>query len=71
MGVDAFLKRAAWELVSTRLWKEILSTIEGLILPPLSDQPTEMRPLTEKEMDIVYKWRQVRPAFFLLAAVLC
>ena len=30
------------------------------MLPPLSDQPTEMRPLSEKELDIVYKWRQVR-----------
>lgn len=39
-----------------RLWKEILTTIEGLLVPPLSDRPTEMRPLSEKELDVVYKW---------------
>jgi hypothetical protein len=47
---------AAWNLVSLRLWKEILTTIEGLLVPPLSDRPTEMRPLSEKELDVVYKW---------------
>lgn len=46
----------AWHLVSLRLWKEILTTIEGLLVPPLSDRPTEMRPLSEKEVDVVYKW---------------
>lgn len=44
-----------------RLWKEILTTIEGLLVPPLSDRPTEMRPLSEKELDVVYKWLGVRP----------
>lgn len=43
-----------------RLWKEILTTIEGLLVPPLSDRPTEMRPLSEKELDVVYKWLGVR-----------
>ena len=42
--------------MSLRLWKEILTTIEGLLVPPLSDRPTEMRPLSEKELDVVYKW---------------
>ncbi|KAK4701807.1 hypothetical protein P7C70_g4424, partial [Phenoliferia sp. Uapishka_3] len=60
------LSAEAWELVSTRLWKEILSTIEALVLPPLSDQPTEMKPLSEKELDIVYKWRQFLLDFFHL-----
>ncbi|KAM0747772.1 hypothetical protein T439DRAFT_304877 [Meredithblackwellia eburnea MCA 4105] len=58
------LSAEAWGLVSTKLWKEILLNIEGLVLPPLSDQPTEMRPLTEKEIDIVYKWRQFLLDFF-------
>lgn len=40
----------------SRLWKDILSTIEALIVPPLSDTPTEMKPLSDKEVDIVFKW---------------
>lgn len=51
---------AACDLVISRLWKDILSTLEALIVPPLSDQPTEMKPLSEKEIDIVFKWLGVR-----------
>ncbi|KAG0666349.1 hypothetical protein C6P46_004917 [Rhodotorula mucilaginosa] len=54
----------AWNLVSLRLWKEILTTIEGLLVPPLSDRPTEMRPLSEKELDVVYKWLGFLVSFF-------
>ena len=52
--------RAAWDLVVARLWKDILSTIEALIVPPLSERQTEMKPLSEKELDIVFKWLGVR-----------
>ncbi|KAI5481227.1 C2 domain protein [Pseudohyphozyma bogoriensis] len=58
------LSTEAWELVSSRLWKDILTTIESLIVPPLSDQPTEMRPLAEKELDVVFKWLQFLVDFF-------
>ncbi|GAA6018841.1 hypothetical protein JCM11491_006882 [Sporobolomyces phaffii] len=54
----------AWHLVSLRLWKEILTTVEGLLVPPLSDRPTEMRPLSEKEVDVVYKWLGFLVNFF-------
>ncbi|GAA5994013.1 hypothetical protein JCM11641_004022 [Rhodosporidiobolus odoratus] len=54
----------AWQLVIHRLWKEILTTIEGLLVPPLSDRPTEMRPLSEKEVDVVYKWLGFLVNFF-------
>jgi hypothetical protein len=50
----------AWDLVIARLWKDILTTIEGLIVPPLSDRPTEVKLLSEKEVDIVFKWLGVR-----------
>ncbi|KAI5479275.1 C2 domain protein [Pseudohyphozyma bogoriensis] len=52
------LCREAWDLVMNRIWKEILNTVEALILPPLSDLPTSMRPLTELEIRIVYIWLQ-------------
>ncbi|SCZ94445.1 BZ3500_MvSof-1268-A1-R1_Chr12-2g03904 [Microbotryum saponariae] len=42
--------------ISLILWKDILTTIEGLIVPPLSDRPTPMKMMSEKELDIVFKW---------------
>lgn len=53
------LTDSAMVLVMTRLWKEVLATIEGLLVPPLSDKPSSQRQLTEQEVDIVYKWLQV------------
>jgi hypothetical protein len=51
-------------MVMTRLWKEILATIEGLLIPPLSEAPSDLVPLTDKEVDIVFKWLKVC-VFFL------
>jgi hypothetical protein len=45
--------------VMTRLWKEVLVTIEGLLVPPLSDKLSAQKSLTQQEVDIVYKWLQV------------
>lgn len=49
----------AFQSVMTKIWKEVLIVIEGLLVPPLSDQPTDMKPLTDKEVDIVFKWLKV------------
>lgn len=54
------LTDSAMIMVMTRLWKEVLVTIEGLLVPPLSDKPSVQKPLTQQEVDIVYKWLQVR-----------
>ena len=51
-----------------KLWKEILSIIDSLLLPPLSDQPSEMKPLSGQEVDIVLKWLKVPPS---LTSVSC
>lgn len=48
----------AWDLMMKQLWKEILRTIEGLVLPPLSDDPTELRRLTPVEMEVAIIWLQ-------------
>ena len=48
------------QMVMTRVWKEILTVIEGLLVPPLSDAASEMKPLSDKEVDIVFKWLKVR-----------
>jgi hypothetical protein len=53
------LSDTAKEMVMTRIWKEILSTIEGLLIPPLSDAPSDLKPLSDKEVDTVFKWLKV------------
>ncbi|KAI9728300.1 MAG: hypothetical protein M1834_007704 [Cirrosporium novae-zelandiae] len=58
------LTRPAMIMVMTRLWKEVLVTIESLLVPPLSDKPSQQHPLTQQELDIVYKWLELLFDFF-------
>ncbi|TID26720.1 C2 domain-containing protein [Venturia nashicola] len=51
-------------MVMTRLWKEVLLTVESLLVPPLSDKPSLQRSLTRQELDIVFKWLQLLFDFF-------
>ncbi|KAJ0164292.1 Uncharacterized protein CTA2_1349 [Colletotrichum tanaceti] len=50
--------------VMTRLWKEVLQAIESLLVPPLSEKPSSQRPLSQKELDIVYQWLNLLFEFF-------
>ena len=50
--------------VMTRLWKEVLVTVEALLVPPLSDKTSNQRPLTQQELDVVFKWLQLLFDFF-------
>ncbi|KAK4240923.1 hypothetical protein C8A03DRAFT_12769 [Achaetomium macrosporum] len=58
------LTDATMMAVMTRLWKEVLLAIEALLVPPLSDKPSTQKPLTQAEMDIVYRWLELLFAFF-------
>jgi hypothetical protein len=58
------LTGSAMVMVMTRLWKEVLQTIEALLVPPLSDKPSSQRPLSPQELDIVFKWLQLLFDFF-------
>ena len=49
------LTDSAKTMVLTRVWKEVFATIEGLLVPPLSKYISDMRPLPDKEVDIVFK----------------
>jgi len=53
------LSPTAKEMVMLKVWKELLNVIDALLLPPLSEAPTDMKPLSEKEVDIVFKWLKV------------
>ncbi len=57
--LNTYLSESAREMVMLRVWKEILNVIEGLLIPPLSDIQSEMKPLSDKEVDIVFKWLKV------------
>lgn len=50
--------------VMTRLWKEVLMTIESLLVPALSDLPSQQKQLSQPELDIVFKWLQALFEFF-------
>ena len=58
------LTSEAMKMVMARLWKEVLVTIEGLYVPPLSDEPSSQRPLTPTEVDIVSRWLGLLLNFF-------
>lgn len=58
------LTDATMVAVMTRLWKEVLMAIESLLVPPLSEKPSDKKALTEREIDVVYKWLQLLFDFF-------
>ena len=57
--LNTHLSETAKEIVMTRVWKEILLVVEGLLIPPLSEVSSDMNPLSDKEVDIVFKWLKV------------
>jgi len=58
--LNTHLNDEAKEMVMSRIWKEVLTVIEGLLVPPLSDISSDMNPLSDKEVDVVFKWLKVR-----------
>jgi hypothetical protein len=58
------LTEATMVAVMTRLWKEVLMAIETLLVPPLSEKPSNQKPLGEKELEVVYKWLSLLFEFF-------
>lgn len=57
--LNTHLSDATKQQVMAKVWKEILVTIEGLLIPKLSENPSDMKPLYDKEVDIVFKWLKV------------
>lgn len=52
------------EVVMGRVWKVVLNVVENLLVPPLADTPSDLKPLSDKEVDIVFKWLKVCRLFF-------
>lgn len=57
--LNSSLSDKARDIVMAKIWKEVLATIEGLLVPPLSEAPSSMRQLYDKEVDVVFKWLKV------------
>ncbi|RPA85469.1 hypothetical protein BJ508DRAFT_176765 [Ascobolus immersus RN42] len=53
------------KLIMSKVWKEVLVTIEALLVPTLSDKPSQQKPLTQQEVDVVFKWLAIMEDFFL------
>lgn len=51
-------------MVMTKLCKEVLVTLEALLVPTLSDKPSQQKPLSQQEVDIVFKWLNIMYDFF-------
>lgn len=58
------LTQTALTMVMTRIWKDVLATLEDLLVPPLSDKASTQKPLSQQELDIVFKWLQRLFEFF-------
>ncbi|TFK71546.1 hypothetical protein BDN72DRAFT_957978 [Pluteus cervinus] len=58
------LSETAKEMVMTKVWKEILNVIEGLLVPPLSEVESDLKPLSDKEVDIVFRWLKFLRDYF-------
>jgi hypothetical protein len=67
--INTYLSDSAKEMVMTRVWKEILNVIEGLLIPPLSDISSDMKPLSDKAVDIVFRWLKVYACVALVCSL--
>ncbi|KAF3939879.1 hypothetical protein ABW19_dt0208749 [Dactylella cylindrospora] len=62
--LDKTLTNEALINVMAKLWKEVLATIEALMVPPLSDKPSNQKPLTSQELEVLFKWLNLLFEFF-------
>ncbi|ORX59569.1 hypothetical protein DM01DRAFT_1282559 [Hesseltinella vesiculosa] len=58
------LSESNMQLVVLKIWREILIALESIVLPPLSEQLSDMKPLDEYEFDVVNKWLELLKVFF-------
>ncbi|CAO3587279.1 unnamed protein product [Absidia cylindrospora] len=58
------LSETNMQLVIIKIWKDILLTLEGIMLPPLSEHQSDMTPLDDYELHIVFKWLELLKILF-------
>ncbi|KAK0545281.1 hypothetical protein OC846_005735 [Tilletia horrida] len=69
--LDECLKMLKWslcdaeaQLVLKKVWKEVLRIIEDILVPPLGETLAIMRLLSDREVDIVFKWLHFLRSYF-------
>ncbi|KAG0753444.1 hypothetical protein G6F19_012678 [Rhizopus arrhizus] len=58
------LSETVMQSIVLRIWKEILLALEGVLLPPLSEQLSDLKPLDDYEFHVVYKWLELLKILF-------
>ncbi|ORX53565.1 hypothetical protein DM01DRAFT_1322519 [Hesseltinella vesiculosa] len=58
------LSEANMRMFIIKLWKDILTSLESVILPPLSELQSDLTPLDEYEMHVVFKWLELLKILF-------
>lgn len=48
------------QTVVLKIWQEILRTLDGILLPPLSEYLSDLKPLDMYELHVVFKWLEVK-----------
>ncbi|KAF9528741.1 hypothetical protein CPB83DRAFT_853670 [Crepidotus variabilis] len=62
--LNTYLSETAKQKVMEKVWKEILGIVEGLLIPPLTDVESDMKPLSDKEVDVVFRWLKFLKDYF-------
>ncbi|KAG2232103.1 hypothetical protein INT48_006780 [Thamnidium elegans] len=50
--------------VVLKVWQEILRTLDSILLPPLSEYISEVKPLDMYQLHVVFKWLELLKIFF-------
>ncbi|CAO3590690.1 unnamed protein product [Absidia cylindrospora] len=58
------LSETNMKMVLLKIWKDILLILEGVMLPPLSEHQSDMVPLDEHELHVVFKWLELLKILF-------
>lgn len=53
------LTETIMQFVVLKIWKQILRTLDSILLPPLSEHLSEVKPLDDYQLHVVLKWLEV------------
>lgn len=63
------LSETNMQFIVLEIWKQILRTLEDVLLPPLSEHPSQEKPLDFYELHVVLKWLEVNRLHLYISRV--